>query len=70
MEMQMSWASTYAEERAGALYDAIFKTQRAGKCRYPKNLLWLFLFLKHKQPPRRTELSRTLGKPVNLTSTI
>lgn len=30
----------------------------------------IFALLKHKQPPRRTELSRTHDKLVNMTSTI
>lgn len=39
MKIKLSWASTYAEERAGTLYDTIFETQRAAKCRHPKKLL-------------------------------
>lgn len=38
MEMKLFWASTYAEERAGTLYNTILETQRAGECRYPKKL--------------------------------
>lgn len=40
MEMKLSWASTYAEERAGTLYDTVFETQWARKRKYPKKLFW------------------------------
>lgn len=47
--MKLSWASTYAEARAGTLDDTIFKTQRAGKYRYPKNYFAVTLAITQRQ---------------------